>query len=79
MAFSIAQKIRKLPAMQVTQFQSLCQEDPLENGMATYFSIFAWRIPLIEEPGRLQSMRSQRVRHDDVTNIVCLLSRSSHV
>ena len=39
-------------------------EDPLEKGMATYSSILAWRIPWTEEPGRLQSMESQRVRHD---------------
>ena len=68
MAFSVAQKVKKLPAMQVTQDQSLCQEDPLENGMATYFSIFAWRIPWTEEPGGLQSMRSKTVRHYRVTN-----------
>ena len=55
MAFSVAQKVKKLPAMQVTQDQSLCQEDPLENGMATYFSIFAWRIPWTEEPKELDT------------------------
>ena len=44
-----------LPAMQETQVRSLGQEDPLEKGMATHFSIFAWRIPWTEEPGRLQS------------------------
>jgi len=42
----------------------LGQEDPLEKGMATHSSILAWRIPRTEEPGRLQSMRSQRVRYD---------------
>ena len=45
-------------------FQSLGQEDPLEEGMATYSSILAWRIPWTEEPGGLQSRGSQRVRHD---------------
>ena len=40
------------------------QEDPLEKEMATHSSIFAWRIPCSEEPGRLQSMRSRKVRHD---------------
>ena len=50
--------------MQKTWVQSLGQEDPLEKGMATYSSILAWRIPWTEEPGRLQSMGSQRVRHD---------------
>ena len=47
-----------------TGVQSLGWEDPLEEGMATHSSIFAWRIPWIEEPGRLQSIGSQRVRHD---------------
>ena len=40
------------------------QEDPLEKGMATHSSVFAWRIPWTEEPGGLQSMGLQRVRHD---------------
>ena len=40
------------------------QEDPLEVEMATYYSIFAWKIPWTEQPGRLQSMGSQKVRHD---------------
>ena len=44
--------------------QSLGQEDPLETGIATHYSILAWRIPWTEEPGRLQSMGLQRVRHD---------------
>ena len=44
--------------------RSLGQEDPLEEGMATHSSILAWRIPWIEEPGRLQSMGLQRVGHD---------------
>ena len=44
--------------------QSLGQEDPLEEGMATHSSILAWEIPWAEEPGGLQSMGSQRVRHD---------------
>ena len=47
-----------------TQVRSLGWEDPLQKGMATHSSIFAWRIPWTEEPGKLQSMRSQRVRHD---------------
>ena len=49
---------------QEMQVRSLCWEDPLEEGMATYSSILAWRIPWTEEPGGLQSMGSQRVRHD---------------
>ena len=56
--------VKKLPAMQETQVQSLDQEDPLEKGMATHSIILAWRISRTEEPGRLQSMGSQRVRHD---------------
>ena len=54
--------------MKVTGVRSLGQEDPLEEGMATHSSILAWRIPWTEEPGRLQSMGSQRVRHELVTN-----------
>ena len=56
--------VKHLPAMQVTQAQSLVWEDPLEKGMATHSSILAWRIPLTEEPGGLQSMGSKRVGHD---------------
>ena len=52
------------PAMQETWVQSLGQEDPLEEEMATHSGIFAWKIPWTEEPGMLQSMESQRVRHD---------------
>ena len=50
--------------MQKTQIQSLDQDDPLEEEMAIYSSTLAWRIPWTEEPGKLQSMRSQRVRQD---------------
>ena len=53
--------------MQETWVQSLGQEDPLEDTMATNSSIFAWRIPWTEEPGRLQSMGVTRVRHDLAT------------
>ena len=60
----VAQMVKNLPAMQETQVRSLGQEDPLEKGMATRSSIIAWRIPWTEEPGGLQSMRLQRVRHD---------------
>ena len=59
----VAQMVKNLPAMQETQVQSLDQEDPLEKGMGTHSSILAWRIPWTEEPGGLQSMGSQRVRH----------------
>ena len=47
-----------------TRVQSLGQEDPLEEEMATHFSILAWKIPWTEEPGGLQSMGSERVRHN---------------
>ena len=60
----VAQTGKTLPAMQETQVQSLNQEDPLENRMATHSNISAWRIPWTEEPGGLQSVGSQRVRHD---------------
>ena len=56
--------VKNLPAMQETRVQSLGQENPLEEGMATHPGILAWRIPWTEEPGGLQSMRSQRVGHD---------------
>ena len=60
----VAQTVKVWPAMQQTQVQSLVREDPLEKGMATHSSIVARRIPWTEEPGRLQSMGSQRVGHD---------------
>ena len=56
--------VKNLPAMWETQVQSLGQEDLLEKEMATHSSILAWKIPWMEEPARLQSMGSQRVRHD---------------
>ena len=63
----VAQWVKNLPAVLETKqtwVRSLGQEDPLEEGIATYSSILAWRILWTEEPGRLQSMGSQRVRHD---------------
>jgi len=54
--------------MQEMQVQSLGWEDSLKKGMATHSSILTWRIPWTQEPGRLQSMGSQRVGHDGVTN-----------
>ena len=56
--------VKSLPAMQETGVQSLGWEDPLEKEMATHSSTLAWKIPQTEEPGRLQSMGSQRVRKD---------------
>ena len=60
----VAQMVKKLPAMQETGVRSLGWEDPLEEGTATHSSLLAWRIPWTEEPGGLQSIGSQRVRHD---------------
>ena len=60
----MAQTVECLPTMWETRVRSLGQEDPLEKEMATHSSIRAWKIPWTEEPGRLQSMGSQRVRHD---------------
>ena len=60
----MAQMVKRLPTMQETQVQSLGWEDLLEKKMATHSSILAWKIPWTEEPGRLQSMGSQRVGQD---------------
>ena len=60
----VAQKVKNLPAMHEIRVLSLGQEDSLEEGMATHSSILAWRIPWTEEPGGLQSLELQRVRHD---------------
>ena len=60
----MAQRLKHLPAMQETWVQSLGQEDPLEKEMAPHSSTLAWKIPWMEEHGRLQSMGLQRVRHD---------------
>ena len=62
----MAQRLKRLPAVQETQVQSLDQEDALEKEMAAHSSILPWRIPCMEEPG-LQSMGSQRVGHDGAT------------
>ena len=59
----LAQTAKNPLAMQETWVRSLGWEDPLEEGMATNSSILAWRIPCIEQPGRLQSMGLQRVGH----------------
>ena len=60
----MAQTVKHLSTMQETRVQSLGQEDPLEKEIETESSTIAWKIPWIEEPGRLQSMGSQRVGHD---------------
>jgi len=60
----VAQLVKNPPAMQETPVQSQSWKDPLEEGMATHINILAWRIPWTEEPGQLQTMGSQRFRHD---------------
>ena len=60
----VPQTVKNLPAVRETWVWSLGWEDPLEEGMATHSSILAWRIPWTEEQGGLQSMGSQRIRHD---------------
>ena len=61
--------VKRLPTMQETRVQSPGQEDLLEKEMATHSSILAWKIPRTEEPARLQSMGSQRVRHNRMTSL----------
>ena len=56
--------VKNMPAKQETQVQSLGWKDPLENEMATHFSILAWKIPWTEEPGGLKFMGSQRIGHN---------------
>ena len=60
----MAQMVKRLPTMQETLVRSLGQEDSLEKEMATHSSTLAWKISWMEEPGRLQSLGSQRVRYD---------------
>ena len=60
----MAQTVKNLLAVQETQVQYLGQEDPLEEEMSTHSSILAWKIPWTEEPDGLQSLGSQRVRHN---------------
>ena len=74
-ASQVAQMVKCLPAMRETQVQSLGREDPLEKEMATHSSTLAWKIPWMEEPGRLQSTGSQRIGHHWETSLslsVCL-------
>ena len=65
----VAQRVKCLPVIQETGVWSLGREDPLEKEMATHSSTLAWKIPWMEKPGRLQSMWSQRVRHDWATSL----------
>ena len=64
LGFLVAHMVKRLPVMWETQVQSLGREDPLEKEMAIHSSTLAWKIPWTEDPGRLQSMGSQRVGHD---------------
>ena len=76
----VAQRLKCLPAIRETWVWSLGQEDPLEKEMATHSSNLAWRIPWTEDPGGLQSMGSQRVRHDWATSVsVYIVSKASGV
>ena len=68
MGFPGGSVVKNLPALQETLAESLGQENPQEKEMATYSSILAWEIQWTEEPGRLQSIGSQRVGHDWMTN-----------
>ena len=63
-SFPGSSMVKNPPASSGMWVQSLCQEDPLDEDMATHSSILAWKIPRTEEPGGLQSMGLQRVGHD---------------
>ena len=65
----VAQLVKHLSTIQETWVRSLGREDPLEKEMAIHSSTIAWKIPWTEEPGRLQSLRSQRVGHDGATSL----------
>ena len=75
----VAQRLKRLPAMWETWVRSLGQEDPLEKEMATHSCILAWRIPWMEESGGLQSMGSQRVRHDWATSFTLFSIYMCHI
>ena len=66
----MAQSLKRLPVMWEAWVQSLGREDPLEKEMATHSGTLAWKNPWTEEPGRLQSMGLQRVRHDQATSYI---------
>ena len=67
----MVQRVKRLPTMQETWVRSLGREDPQEKEMATHSSTLAWKIPWMEECGRLQSTGSKRVRHDWATSLSC--------
>ena len=60
----VAQLVNNPPAMQETRVQSLGWEDPLEKGMAIHSSVLAWKIPWTKEPGELQSVKLQKIKHN---------------
>ena len=74
----VAQTVKRLPTMRETRVQSLGQEDHLEKAVATHSSTLAWKILWTEEPGRLQSMGSLRVRHDWATSLSLSFSLQSN-
>ena len=73
----VAQLVNIPPAMQETRVQSLCWEDPLEKEMAIYSSVLAWRIPWTKEPGELQSVKLQKIKHNWATNTTLLTAPRS--
>ena len=77
----VAQMVKNLPAMQETRHQSLGWENPQEKEMTTHSGVLAWKIPWTEEPGRLQSMESQRVRHDrsDLAHTQTIFTEIDHM
>ena len=75
----VAQTVKHLPTVWETRVQSLGQENPLEKEMATYSRTLAWKIPWTEEPGRVQSMGSQRVRHESMAVMFTMVSFLSKV
>ena len=78
-ASQVVQIVKNPPAMQETQVQSLSRKHPLEKGMATHSSILAWRTLWTEEFGRLQSIGSQKVRHNWATDTFTFLFMSSNM
>ena len=75
----LTQTVKNPPAMLETWVRSLSWEDPLEKGTDTHSSILAWRIPWTEKPGRLQSMRSQRVGYNWVTFTLLSVPRNCNL
>ena len=75
----VAQMVKHLSAMQETRVRSLGQEDPLEKETSAHSSSLAWKIPWMEEPGRLQFMRLRRVGHDWATSLHLYISCASSI